>query len=210
MQGTDAEKAYNLILNKIIKAEMEPGSLIQERVLMDTLGYGRTPIREALKRLEVERFVNVSPRRGMFVAPIDIVDINQIYAVRMELEALVIRLAVQNATPGQIAELEALVDEEVLDGLESPYEIMELDRKFHFKTYAVSQNKFLQADLKRYYFMSQRIWYHGLGAMKPMDIGIQDHIDIVVAIKARDTKGAEEAICKHISNFQKNIKLHLI
>jgi DNA-binding GntR family transcriptional regulator len=210
MQGTDADKAYHLILDKIIKAEMQPGSLIQERLLMDTLGYGRTPIREALKRLEVERFVNVSPRRGMFVAPIDIIDINQIYAVRMELEALVIRLTVQNATPEQIAKLEALVAEDVLENLENPYEVMELDRDFHFQTYAASQNKFLAADLKRYYFMSQRIWYYGLGALKPIDIGIQDHVDIVAAIKVGDTESAEEAICRHISNFQKNIKLQLI
>jgi DNA-binding GntR family transcriptional regulator len=210
MQGTDAEKAYQLILDKIIKAEMDPGSLIQERLLMDDLGFGRTPIREALKRLEVEHFVNVSPRRGMFVAPIDIIDINQITAVRLELETLGIRLAVEKATPDKIKVLDELADEVILDNLGSQYEMMDLDRNFHFQTYAMSHNKFLEADLKRYYFMSQRIWYYGLGTLKPIDIGINDHIDIVSAIKEKDTERAEEAIRRHISNFQKNIKLQLI
>ncbi len=207
---TDADKAYHLILDKIIKAEMEPGSLIQEPGLMDELGLGRTPIREALKRLQVEQFVTVSPRRGMFVTPIAIRDINHIYEVRMELEALVIRLAVGRATPDQLDQFELLVDEKQLKNLETPYEIMDLDRRFHFLSYEASQNQYLQADLKRYYFMSQRIWYYGLATMKPIEIGIQEHIEIVSAIKDGDENRAEAAIRKHIVNFQKNIKEHLI
>lgn len=207
---TDADKAYALILDKIIKADMEPGSLIQERVLMDSLSLGRTPIREALKRLQVEHFIMVSPRRGMFVTPIAIRDINYIYEVRMELEALVIGLAAQRATPEQVEQLEALVDEENLRRLNTPYEIMDLDREFHFLSYQASQNHFLQADLKRYYFMSQRIWYYGLSTMKPIEIGIREHVDIVAAIKKGNTQLAEDAIRKHISNFQKNIKEHLV
>jgi len=207
---TDADRAYVLILDKIIRAEMEPGSLIQEPVLMDSLGLGRTPIREALKRLQVEHFVTVSPRRGMFVTPIAIRDINHIYEVRMELEALVIRLAAERATPEQVYQLEVLVDEENLERLQTPYEIMDLDRKFHFLSYEASQNQFLQADLKRYYFMSQRIWYYGLSTMKPIEIGIQEHVEIVAAIRAGNPQMAEDAIRKHISNFQKNIKEHLV
>lgn len=207
---TDADKAYLLILDRIIKAEMEPGSLIQERVLMDSLGLGRTPIREALKRLQVEHFVTVSPRRGIFVTPIAIGDINQLYELRIELEALVIQLAAQRATSEQVAKLEALVDEESLQQLQSPYEIMDLDRDFHFLSYEASQNQFLQADLKRYYFMSQRIWYYGLSTMKSIEIGIREHIEIVAAIKTGDAPRAEHAIRAHISNFQKNIKEHLV
>jgi len=207
---TDADRAYKLILEKIIRAEMEPGSLIQEPILMDSLGLGRTPIREALKRLQVERFVTVSPRRGIFVTPIEIRDINHIYEVRMELEALVIRLAADRATPEQIAQLEAMVDEENLNSLQTPYEVMDLDRGFHFLSYEASQNQYLQADLKRYYFMSQRIWYYGLRTMKLIEIGIREHVDIVSAIKAGDSQRAEKAIRTHISNFQQNIKEHLV
>ena len=207
---TDADKAYLLILDKIIKAEMAPGSLIQEPVLMDSLGLGRTPIREALKRLQVEQFVTVSPRRGMFVTTIALRDINHIYEVRMELEALVIRLAAERATPAQIDQLSDLVDEENLKQLQNPYDIMDLDRKFHFLSYEASQNQYLQADLKRYYFMSQRIWYYGLSTMKPIEIGIREHVDIVAAIKDGNSQKAEQSIRAHISNFQKNIKDHLI
>ena len=210
MNVTDADRAYRLILEKIIKAEMEPGSLIQEPVLMDSLGLGRTPIREALKRLQVEKFVTVSPRRGMFVTPIAITDINHIYEVRMELEALVIRLAANRATPDQVRQLETLVEEENLKNLQTPYAIMDLDRKFHFLSYEASQNQYLQADLTRYYYMSQRIWYYGIGTMKLMEIGIQEHVEIVSAIKSSDTDRAEIAIREHISSFQKNIKEHLV
>jgi DNA-binding GntR family transcriptional regulator len=207
---TDADKAYQIILDKIIKAEMAPGSLIQEPVLMESLGLGRTPIREALKRLQVEHFVTVSPRRGMFVTPIAIRDINHIYEVRMELEALVIRLAVQRVTPEQLVQLEDLVNQDSLKSLTTADVIMELDRTFHFLVYQASQNQYLMADLMRYYFMSQRIWYYGLSTMKPIEIGIFEHVEIVKAIKAGSSELAEAAIRKHISNFQKNIKELLV
>ena len=65
---TNADTAYEFILERIITAEMAPGSVIEERELMTLCDLGRTPVREALKRLQVEQFINVSPRRGMFVA----------------------------------------------------------------------------------------------------------------------------------------------
>lgn len=207
---TDADKAYELILDKIIRAEMEPGSVILEPRIMKTLELGRTPIREALKRLQLENFITVSPRRGMFVTPITITDINRIYEVRVELEALSVRLAANRVTPQQIDEMQTLLDDSKTYSSEDPNEIVALDRSFHFLTYQASHNEFLNKDLRRYYNMSLRIWFFGISSLTPIDVGLQDHVDIVDGIANKDPDLAEKAVRRHISNFQQKIKEHLI
>ncbi len=91
MTLTDADKAYRQIKEKIVTVQMMPGSVIREAELMDNLRFGRTPIREALKRLQTESLVDVVPRRGLFVADITITDLQQIYEVRVEVESLCAR-----------------------------------------------------------------------------------------------------------------------
>jgi len=91
---TDAHQAYALIRERIITTQMMPGALIQINDLMAELGLGRTPIREALKLLEVENLVTVSPRRGMFVTDVSVTDLLQVHELRMELEPLCAGLAV--------------------------------------------------------------------------------------------------------------------
>lgn len=207
---TDADRAYELILDKIIRAEMEPGSVIQEPLIMGELALGRTPIREALKRLQIENFVTVSPRRGMFVTPITITDINRIYEVRVELEALSVRLAANRVTPEQMDKMQALLEEEKTYPSKDPNEIVALDRSFHFLTYQASHNEFLINDLRRYYNMSLRIWFYGISALAPIEVGLKDHVDIVGGISSKDPDRAEKAVRRHISDFQKKIKEHLI
>ncbi len=99
MSETAAEKAYQEIKNKIIRTELNPGSVINEGQLMEELGYGRTPIREALKQLQTEDLVTVKPRRGIFVSELAITDLTQIFEVRIELESLAAKLATQRIIP---------------------------------------------------------------------------------------------------------------
>ena len=209
MAVTNADKAYQFILEKIVTAEMAPGSVIEERVLMEDIGLGRTPIREALKRLQVERFVVVRPRRGMFVAPITYSDINRVYEVRIEIEAFNMRLASKRITDERIE----LIAEHILKCAESENcsveEHISLDRQFHFMTYEACHNQWLIADLKRYYYMSQRIWFYGYNSLDINWIGLSDHPQILEALKERNQEEAEKRIRSHIKNFQKVIKEYL-
>src|SRR5512136_896893 len=108
---TDTQRAYELIKQKIITTEMPPGAVIQEATLMSELGLGRTPIREALKLLEAEHLVTVSPRRGMFVTPINISDLAKLQEIRAVLDMLIVRLAAQRVTPSDLAQMHAWVEE---------------------------------------------------------------------------------------------------
>lgn len=209
MAVTNADKAYQFILEKIVTAEMAPGSVIEERVLMEEIGLGRTPIREALKRLQAERFVVVRSRRGMFVAPITYSDINRIYEVRIEIEAFNMRLASNRITDERIG----MIKDHILFCAESENGSVEtqisLDRKFHFLTYEACHNQWLIADLKRYYYMSQRIWFYGYNSLDINWIGLNDHPKILEALTQRNSEKAEKRIRSHIKNFQEVIKEYL-
>lgn len=206
---TNAEKAYEFILEQIITAEMAPGSVIEEPELMEMCNLGRTPVREALKRLEVERFVTVRPRRGMFVTPISYADINRIYEVRQELEALNLRLATERITKTQLDNLESHVAHCQNANNCSVQEQILLDRQFHFLTFEASHNTWLIADLKRYYYMSQRLWYYAYKSLDSNWVGLKDHVGILRALKEKNADQAELKIRKHLENFQKHIKEYL-
>ena len=86
MKITDAEKAYRQIKEKIVTTKLPPGALINEADMMSELALGRTPIREAMKQLEADNLVSITPRRGMFVTDITVTDLTQIFEVRVEIE----------------------------------------------------------------------------------------------------------------------------
>ena len=209
MTKTNAEKAYEFILEKIITVELEPSAVVEERKLMDECDLGRTPVREALKRLQAESYINVSPRRGIFVAPITYTDINRIYEVRVELEALGIRLAIERITTLQIRALEAHLDLYHEVSKWSIKEQISIDRQFHNLIYDATHNRLLIDDLKRYYNMSQRIWFYGCDSIDSNWIGLADHKDIVKALKKKNADTAEKGIRKHIKNFQEHIEDYL-
>jgi DNA-binding GntR family transcriptional regulator len=210
MNFTDADKAYTQIKEKIITVEMSPGSLILENQLMEELNLGRTPIREALKRLEQENLVIVVPRRGMFVAEIAITDIQQIYEVRVELEALCARLAAERATPAQLAEMRNVAAEIRAVGSGDKKRLMSLDRRSHHLLAQAAGNKFLHDEFELFYNLSLRIWYLSLYRLPTSEtLGVEAHVRILEAIEARDGVRAEQEMREHIQHFHDLIKIYL-
>jgi len=209
MTLTDAEKAYQRIKEDIVTLKMRPGALIHEVDLMEELEFGRTPIREALKRLQSENLVIASPRRGMFVADIAITDLTQIYEIRVELEALCARLAAQRATSQQLHEMKALVDECQQAAQNDKEQLMALDRRFHGLLAKASQNRFLRSELDRFNNLSLRIWYLALAYAQPEDLDIPAHADILRAIETGDEEQAERRMRRHIVHFHETIKQYL-
>jgi len=99
MKLTDAEKAYQQIKKKIITTKLLPGSVINEADLMEELNLGRTPIREAIKQLQMENLVSITPRKGMYVTDIAVTDLLQIFEVRVELESFATKEVCKNKIP---------------------------------------------------------------------------------------------------------------
>lgn len=209
MRLTDAEKAYTQIKRKIITAKMPPGFVINEAQLMEEFALGRTPIREAIKRLQMESLVTVTPRKGMFVADIAVTDLLQIFEVRVELESFSTKLAAERIAVDEIVELEKLAAAyHEADPLDKEC-LIQLDGKFHSLLAEATHNKFLIKEIEYYYNLSLRIWYIALNYAKPDEIDVNAHIEILDAIRAKDANRAGLRMRKHIQDFHKTIKQYI-
>ena len=201
-----SEEAYHQIKEKIITLDLAPSSVIDEQVLMKNLGLGRTPIREALKRLDAEGLVNIAPRRGMFVADISITDLQEIFEVRIVMACFCARLAARRITPKQIAQMEAVLrDLEHLQRGDS-IALMDIDKRFQRLLYQAAGNKFLTDAMERLYDSSLRLWHLVLHRLGDVRDSIEQHHQVLEALKARDEKLAEARIQQHITDFQNAIK----
>lgn len=201
-----SEKAYHLIKDKIITLELAPSAVIDEQALMRELDLGRTPIREALQRLNAEGLVHIVPRRGMFVTDISITDLQKIFEVRTVLTGFCARLAAQRATTDQIAQMERVLRdlEQVQSG---DYRVLiDIDRRFQRLMYQAAGNDILAESLDRLYDLSLRIWYLVLHQLGDVRDAIEQHRQVAEALKARDGARAEALIQQHIVQFQQKIK----
>ncbi|MEA3352126.1 MAG: GntR family transcriptional regulator [Chloroflexota bacterium] len=209
MKLTNAEKAYHQIKDQIIKTKLSPGDVISEAQLMKSLGLGRTPIREAIKQLQAENLVTVTPRRGMYVTDIAVTDLLQIFEVRIELEALATRLATQHIRKKQLVKLRQLAEEYKEITLPDKDILFNLDADFHKLIVEAAHNKFLQKAVEHYYDLSTRIWHLAINYTKPEDVDVEAHIEILSAIEAQDAQKAEQRMRKHINDFHKTIKQYI-
>jgi DNA-binding GntR family transcriptional regulator len=201
-----SEKAYQLIKQKVITLELPPSAVIDEQVLMRELDLGRTPIREALQRLDSEGLVNIVPRRGTFVSDISITDLQAIFELRTVLEGFCARLAAQRITDEQIERMESVLRdlEEVQSG--DRRALMGLDQRFHSLLYAAADNEFLRATLGQLYDLSLRLWHLVLNHLEGVRHSIEQNARVIEALRESDGAEAEALMQEHIVEFQQKIK----
>jgi DNA-binding GntR family transcriptional regulator len=208
--GSLADRAYHAIREMIVSLDLRPGAVIDERRLMQQLGIGRTPIREALRTLAQERLVEVYPRRGMFVTSVEIRDLASLAEVRSVLESSAARLAAERATDEDRDTVAALLDElerhEELD----QRELMALDERIHRQVYRAAHNQFLEASLEQYYVLALRIWYLALDQARELEQAVLDHREILEAIRDGDPDRAEQAMRRHVVEFEEAMRRVLI
>lgn len=201
--GSLADRAYHAIREMIVSVELRPGAVIDERRLMERLGIGRTPTREALRRLAQERLVEVYPRRGMFVTSVEIRDLASLAEVRSALESHAARLAAERATEEDCHELEALLDELEGQGELDVPELMALDERIHRQVYRCAHNPFLEATLEEYYVLALRIWYLALDRAPELEQAVRGHRELLEAIRDGDAGRAEATMQRHVLDFER-------
>jgi DNA-binding GntR family transcriptional regulator len=202
-----SEKAYHLIRDRIVSLRLPPGSMINERELLADLGLGRTPVREALRRLSGENLVEVFPRRGMFVAGVDVRDLASISEARVELEGFAARLAAARAT----AE-ERRICRELVEELESGRDetdarkLIYFDQRIHRHVYRCTHNEFLETTLEEYFVLTLRLWLVVIDRVERLDEAVQEHRELLEAIVDSDAERAEEVIRRHVVGFEEAIR----
>ena len=202
-----SDRAYYRIRELIVSLELPPGSLISERELMERLGLGRTPVREALRALARERLVDVYPRRGMFVSGVDVRDLAGLSEVRAALESHAARLAAERATDADRAEIELLLEElEQAGGEDGERKLIDLDQRIHRQIYRCAHNPFLEATLNEYYVLTLRIWFLALERVVRLGDAVGEHRALLEAIRDADAERAEQAMRRHVIGFEQAIR----
>jgi len=201
-----ADRAYHAIRGMIVSLDLRPGAVIDERALMDRLGIGRTPTREALRRLAQEGLVEVYPRRGMFVTSVEIRDLASLAEVRSVLEGHAARLAAERATDEDREALETLLDELGRRIDLDARELMALDERIHRQVYSSAHNPFLESTLEEYYVLALRIWYLALDQARELEQAVLGHRELLEAIRDGDSARAEETMRRHVLEFEESMR----
>ncbi|MEM1235935.1 MAG: GntR family transcriptional regulator [Pseudomonadota bacterium] len=194
---TPLRDAYSLILDAIDVGIYRPGDRLVESELADRFGVSRTPIREALQRLETQSMLT-RDGRSLIVSSLDHNELAELYVVRSELEGLAAELAAQHATPEEIRVLQSMVDSD-RDLLDNPAELVQTNRRFHKRIHLASHNRYLvqQLDLVHRFMAlmaTTSLAVEGRGA-----IALDEHQAVVDAIRDRDGPRANAALKQHLS-----------
>jgi DNA-binding GntR family transcriptional regulator len=189
--------AYSLILEAIDVGVYKPGDRLVESDLAERFGMSRTPIREALQRLETQSLLE-RDGRSLIVASLDHNQMAELYVVRRELEGLAARLAARHATEEEIKVLQDMVDEDnALVG--DPVALSRSNRRFHKQIHLASHNRYLVQQLDLVHRTMALMATTSLAAQGRGEIALEEHSGIVNAIRNRDEDAAQKALRDHIS-----------
>jgi DNA-binding GntR family transcriptional regulator len=201
-----ADRAYVELRDQIITLAIPPGAPLNEESLGRELQLGRTPLREAVKRLALENLVAVYPRRGTFVTEINITDLAHVSDVRVQLEGHAAYRAAQRLTAGQREELDSLMGEiEEPDGRDAA-DLMALDARIHRFVYRCAGNPYLRDTLERYLNLSLRIWYLVLARLPHLFERVHEHGELLEAIRAGEADRARDIAADHVATFEREIR----
>jgi DNA-binding GntR family transcriptional regulator len=201
-----SERAYGQLRDRIVTLRLAPGTVLREDELMRELEIGRTPLREAVKRLALENLVAVQPRIGTYVTSVDAADIVHISEVRAELEAQAAELAARRMDDGLRERGESLLEQvRTLDRSADADTLMALDEAIHRFAWEGSRNPYLVETLERYFVLSLRVWYVVLDRVPGLGSAVFDHARLLEAILGRDGAGARALMHEHVIEFEREI-----
>ncbi|MFA9430374.1 GntR family transcriptional regulator [Egicoccus sp. AB-alg2] len=202
-----SEQAYYVLRDRIVTLQLAPGTLVNERTLMAETGFGRTPIREALRRLADEDLVEVHPRRAIHVTPVDVGDLRAISELRVELEGFVARLAARRGNERDRTDLARLLEETSgTDGAAAQRDLIELDQRIHRVIRRAAHNPFLEAALDRSYVLALRLWFLALDRVPRLEDAVHEHEQLLRAILAGEADAAEAIARDHVAGFEHQIR----
>jgi len=203
-----ADQAYLVIQDKLIMLDIRPNEAIVESELAAGLKLGRTPVREALKRLEADRLVVSFPRRGTFATGVDVADLRHISAIRVNLEPVSARAAADNASPAVRAHLLELADR--TDALEiqsiDRHELMRWDLRVHRAIYRATGNPHLEDVLIRYDNLATRIFCLFLDRLHTVAQHVGEHTELLRTIANGDGDAAAAIALQHVTGFEKAVR----
>lgn len=194
---------FNTLRQAILYGKLKPGERLMEITLANRLGVSRTPVREAIRKLELEGLVIMIPRKGAQVAPITERDLSDVLEVRLALEELAMSTACRRMTQGDMEKIEEAlkVFEECMDS-QDVSKLAQADEDFHERIYQATGNRRL---IQIIHHLREQIYRYRVEYLKDWDVRAElgeEHRELYHALKAGDAKGAVDCMKRHIQNQQ--------
>ena len=210
MAGTEKSlrgQVFDKIRSDILNGKYKRGEELVESSIGKELGISRTPVREAIRQLELEGLVQLVPNNGAFVTGISEKDVRDIYLIRARLEGLAARMAAKNITPELLEAMEETVVLSEYHAKKEHYEqVCEMDSKFHKLLYKASGSRILEHTLTDFHQYVQRVRMASIMQKRRMEKSNDEHDAILTAIREHDEEKAELVATRHISNTVENLK----
>ncbi|MGH9067341.1 MAG: GntR family transcriptional regulator [Acidimicrobiales bacterium] len=204
--GSLAEQAYLAVRDRLLTLQIPPGAPVHEERLCAELGLGRTPVREAVKRLEAERLVVIYPRRGTFASDINITDHALIADVRRQLEGHAAGRAAERANGRDRKALaDLLARTEVAGSWADTGSLMALDAEIHGSIYRCTHNPYLEATLGQYYNLALRIWYTFIERLEDVGDHVAGHGPLIESILEGRAGVARDLALAHVEGFEQAV-----
>lgn len=203
-----SNRVFQKLRNNILTGKYEEHEELREITIGKELGVSRTPVREALRRLELEGLVTIIPNKGAYVTGITSKDVKDIYLIRSQLEGLCARLATENITEEQLDKLDEIIllSEFHLKRDNSAEQMAELDSKFHSVLYEATNSRILShvlTDFHKYVLMARKSSVVSEDRAKK---SINEHKEILRAIRERNADMAEQLANEHIMQVIQNLR----
>ncbi|MEF9916217.1 MAG: GntR family transcriptional regulator [Lachnospiraceae bacterium] len=199
-------RVFHKLQDDILKGNYKEQDELKELTIGEELGVSRTPVREALRQLELEGLVKIIPNRGAFVTGISDKDVADIYYIRSLLEGLCARWATEHITTEQIEELESIVLlSEFHSNKADSTQVVDLDGKFHEILYQASNSRILEHQLSDFHKYVKLARATSVKTKERTNKSIAEHKAILKAIKDKDADLAEQLANEHILNVMKNL-----
>lgn len=202
-----ADTAYEALKRKLLTLEFEPGSYLNEAQVAETLGIGRNPVHNAVKRLVFEGMIDVIPRKGLIVRPLNLREILEIAEARLINESFCVRRAAERASASDIADMrKILANAEKALAARDVEQQMFLDRDFHCAVFRAAKNSVLEDILRVLHERSLRNWFVSLKDPEQGRIVLAQHTAVLDAIEAQDPDTAEREMCVHVEASRDRLK----
>ncbi|WP_018156409.1 GntR family transcriptional regulator [Demetria terragena] len=206
--GSLADRAYHQLRDQLVLLDIAPGAAIHESQLSGELGVGRTPLREALKKLELDHLVASFPRRGTFATQVDITDLAHLSEMRQALEPVAAARSARSATDSLRGELASKATQvtALQPELEDHRSLMEYDLAVHRLIYRATGNPHLEETLVRLDNLATRIWCLVLDRLPTIGEHIIEHADLLTAIVQADADRASKLASAHVAHFEESVR----
>lgn len=212
--GTDKAslrgRVFSAIREAILDGSYQPGDILRESSIASELGVSRTPVREAIRQLELEGLVKSIPNKETFVAGITDEDVEDIYLIRSRLEGLAARKAAVKITEEELRQMEEILALTAFYVEKNEFnQLKELDHKFHDILYNATQSKTLNHMLSDFHQYVQKTRKASISTPGRARDSWKEHESIYLALKERDGAKAEQLIEQHIRNVEYNMHLNI-